>query len=127
MHDIALGMQELGLQAFANKVNALSMSEWTKHGLFDEDEDSWGRAFEQALTRTLACGGRFHFDLSGLNIAEALAGDPEIWVGRYTAWELQQIIRNSTWFSNTLFYLNGKQLLARELDSIGIPPQNRQP
>jgi hypothetical protein len=57
----------------------------------------WGEAFYQAVTRTLASGGRIHFALDGLDIAEALKGDPEIWGDRYTAWELQQIVRNESW------------------------------
>jgi hypothetical protein len=87
MCDIALGLQEQGLQEFAVSVNAAHMAQWKKLGLYDEEEESWGHAFEQALTKTLAVGGRFHFNLTGLNIADALNGDPEIWVHGHTAWE----------------------------------------
>src|ERR1022692_3346910 len=110
MSDIALGIKEHGLEAFAASVNASFMSQWIKLGLFDATEKSWGRAFEQALTKTFAAGGRFHFNLTGLEIADALKGDPETWVDRYTAWELQQIVRNLAWFDNTVFYLGGSLL-----------------
>jgi hypothetical protein len=89
MCDIALGMQEAGLLAFAERVNAFHMGQWVEQGLRDEDEDSWGRAFQQALSLTLARGGRFHFDLTGLDIAEALrrsrtVGGPLYGVGTST-------------------------------------------
>jgi hypothetical protein len=98
------------------------MGQWADRGLFDEDEDSWGRAFEQALTGTLAAGGRFHFSLDGLDIAEALQGDPEVWVFGHTAWELRQIVRRSEWFGNTLFYLDGKLLTPQDVSALGIAP-----
>ncbi len=74
--------------------------------------------------KTLAVGGRFHFSLAGLDIADALKGDPEIWVDRYTAWELQQIVRNHDWFDNTLFYFNGNLLTPEEVKAIGIEQHN---
>jgi hypothetical protein len=126
MCDIALGMQEAGLLAFAAQVNAFHMGQWVEQGLRDEDEDSRGRAFQQTLTLTLAKGGRFHFDLTSLDIPEALHGDPEWWVDRYTAWELQQIVRNHAWFGNTLFYLNGKLLTPDEVAAIGIALQDKE-
>ena len=120
MRDIALGIQEHGLHDFASQVNGLHMGQWLEHGLYDEGEESWGRAFEQTLTKTLASGGRFHFNLSGLDIAEALAGDPEVWVHGYTAWELRRIVRNRDWFVNTLFYLNGQLLSSQDVLALGI-------
>ena len=102
MCDIALGMQESGLEAFAARLNASPMGQWKELGLYDENEDSWRRAFEQALNTTLAAGGRFHFNLTGLDIIGALAGDANWWVDRYTAWELQQIVRNGAWLQNTI-------------------------
>ena len=110
VNDIALGMQEHGLEAFAASVNASFMDQWKRLGFYDETEESWGRAFEQVLTKTLAADGRFHFNLTGLDIADALNGDPEIWVDGHTAWELRQIVRNHEWFGNTLFYLDGDSL-----------------
>lgn len=122
MCDIALGMQECQLAEFAAKVNASYMSQWAKLGLYDEEEESWGRAFEQALTKTLELGGRFHFNLAGLDIAAALDGGPkpEEWVNGHTAWELREIVQNHKWFANTLFYLDGKLLTQKEVAAIGI-------
>ncbi len=100
MPDIALGLKDQDLIAFASAVNAAEMSRWRELGLYDEDVEGWGHAFQQAVERTLSAGGKIHFNLTGLDIAEALAGDPGCWVGRYTAWELQQIVGNGQWFQN---------------------------
>ena len=84
MIDIALGLfsdgRDADLAAFAREVNASYMSQWRDMELFDDDVEGWGQAFEQVVTRTLARGGRIHFNLTGLNIGEALGGDPDVWV-----------------------------------------------
>ncbi len=125
MSDIALGLKEQSLEAFADGLNASYMSQWKNLGLYDDDVQGWGEAFHQAVTRTLESGASIHFNLSGLNITEALSGDPLHWVGRYTAWELQQIVRSRIWFVRTTFYLDGKSLSPPELAQAGIfaPPQ----
>jgi hypothetical protein len=120
MRDIALGMQEHGLKAFAASVNASFVDQWKKLGLYAETEESWGRAFLEVLTKTLSAGGRFHFNLTGLDIVDALNGDPEIWVDGHTAWELRQIVRNPNWFRNTLFYLDGNLLTPDQVMEHGI-------
>src|SRR5438128_197734 len=117
MSDIALG-----LEAFAAHVNASYMSQWLALGLYDEDVEGWGQAFEQALSRTLVAGGRFHFNLTGLDIADALKGDPSRWVDRHTAWELQQVVGREDWFANTIFYLDGSVLTLEQLAEHGIRP-----
>jgi hypothetical protein len=126
MCDIALGMKESGLPEFAASVNASYESQWKELGFYDEEEESWGRAFEQVLTKTLAAGGRFHFKLAGLDIAAALDGgpNPEEWVHGHTAWELRQIVRKYEWFANTLFYLNGIQLTPDQVTATGIELHN---
>ena len=120
--NLALGLKEAGLEEFAAQVNALHVGEWADQGLFDVDkvEGSWRKAFEQSLTRSINSGGRFYFNLTDLDIAEALNGDPEWWVGRYTAWELQQIVRNASWFANTVFYLDGELLSSEKVKELGI-------
>ncbi len=124
MIDIALGLfsdgRDADLAAFARQHNASYMSQWREMGLFDRDVRGWARAFEQVMARTLARGGKIHFNLAGLNIEEALDGDPAEWVGRYTAWELQQIIRNASWFNDTIFYLGGEVLQTSQLSALGI-------
>jgi hypothetical protein len=84
MIDIALGLfsdgRDADLAAFAREVDASYMSQWRDMELFDDDVEGWGQAFEQVVTRTLARGGRIHFNLTGLNIGEALGGDPDVWV-----------------------------------------------
>ncbi|MGH7137407.1 MAG: hypothetical protein ACREHD_16815 [Pirellulales bacterium] len=81
MMDIALGVQIVegydNPAAFAKVVGAAAMSEWADLGLFDEGVEGWGEAFEQVMARTIAAGCHVHFELNGLDIADALAGDPE--------------------------------------------------
>jgi hypothetical protein len=102
------------------KVQGSHSRQWKQLGLYDSNVKGWGEAFKQAMDRTIAKGGRIHFDLTDVNIKDALSGDPNIWVDRYTSWELQQIVRNEKWFNQTTFYLNGKTLARKELDSMGI-------
>jgi len=124
MIDIALGLSRGGERAnlieFARQVDALHMGQWLDMGLFDDEVEGWPEAFRQAVARTLARGGRIHFNLTGIDIHGALAGDPDEWIGRYTAWELQQIVRNAAWFAKTAFYRGGKLLNAAEVASLGI-------
>ena len=126
MRDIALGLQESGLAEFAASVNASYVRQWIERGFYDELEDSWGRAFGLVVSKTLAVGGRFHFNLTGLDIAAAIDGgpEPEKWVYGHTAWELRQIIGNHEWFANTLFYFNGKLLTSEQVAALGIEPKN---
>lgn len=126
MDDIALGVQFVGgesnLSEFAEFVAAAPMSEWAALALYDEHVEGWGQAFEQVMTRTLAAGGRIHFELSGLDVGDALRGDPMVWVGRYTAWELQQIVSRQDWFSATSFYLRRRLLEHDVIERLGIRP-----
>lgn len=127
MQDIALGVQivdgKSNLAEFAEFVAAAPMSEWAALALYDENVEGWGPAFEQVMTRTIAASGRIHFELSGLTIDDALRGDPSIWVGRYTAWELQQIVSRQDWFSATSFYQRRRLLDREELERLGIRPK----
>ena len=89
-------------------------------GLYDEDVEGWGQAFEQAMERTIAAGGRVHFSLTGIDIAAALAGDPNYGVDRHAAWELQQVVAKPSWYSRTIFYLDGRTLDPDQLAQRGI-------
>jgi len=120
MCDIALGLQEAGLKEFAESVGGSYMSQWEELGLYDEDVEGWGQAFEQAMQRTLEAGGRVHFNLTGIDIAVALSGDPNYWVDRHAAWELQQIIATQTWYRSTIFYLDGCRLDSKQLRQLNI-------
>jgi hypothetical protein len=59
-----------------------------------------------------------------LDIQHALAGDPETWVGRYTAWELQQIVLRRDFFDMTDFYLHGRRITKDEAETLGIVRPN---
>jgi hypothetical protein len=129
MPDIALGLQnvdgENSLAEFAQRVGASPMWEWLDLGLFDEGVEGWGEAFDQVMTRTIATGCHIHFELNGLDLADALRGDPSQWVGRYTAWELQQIVARQEWFSATYFYVRGRLLDIDQLKDLGIQSPGR--
>jgi hypothetical protein len=128
--DVALGKQEQedeeeSLAVFARSVNASWMGEWMDLGYYEDGEfEGWGGAFGKVMEITLRRGGRIHFNLTGIDVEDALAGDPSIWVGRYTAWELQQIVQRRELFDITHFYLDGRRLTTEESARIGIfrPP-----
>lgn len=96
------------------------MEQWKELGLYDADLPGFPAAFKQTLTRTLARGGRIHFNLDDLDVGRALAGNPDEWMERWTAWELQQIVRNPSWFKSTTFYQGGRALNTHEVESLGI-------
>jgi hypothetical protein len=123
VHDVALGVQGKGeLERFASSVKAVSFKQWDKLGLYSSSvpAERFDIAFEQVMNRTVATGGRVHFNLTGLDVADALAGNPAERVGRYTAWELQQISGNAAWLKNTIFYQNGKELTQTAVKALGI-------
>jgi hypothetical protein len=125
-NDIALGIREQEderetLAAFAKTVDASWMDEWTELGFYEVGEfEGWGGAFYRVLEIVQQRGGKIHFNLTGLDINDALAGDSAIWVGRYTAWELQQIVLRTELFDITYFYLDGIRLTADEARKLGI-------
>jgi hypothetical protein len=118
--DIALGIKQSGLADFAQNVGASHCCQWQGLGLYDPAVEGWGAAFTQAVTRTLQGGGRIHFSLDGLKISEALAGPIDEWVGRYTAWELQQVVTNPVLRAATTFYENGVECTAARLAELGL-------
>jgi hypothetical protein len=123
--DIACGIrldddQNPVLAAFAKKVNASYIEQWADLGLYDEHVATFALAFQQVVSRTIAKGGRIHFNLARLDVPEALAGDPDDWMGRYTAWELQQVVRNPEWLAKTTFYQNDAVLNDQALTALGI-------
>jgi len=121
MGDIACGKQHLQLEEFAAGVNAAWMKQWPELGLYDPDAVSgWGEAFAQVMKATVAAGGVVHFNLTGVDVTEALAGNPDLFVGRYTEFELQQIKLNPDWLRITKFYLDGRVLTDAELVALGI-------
>lgn len=98
------------------------MNRWKALGLYDDGVRGWGRAFMQTMSRAKASGGRIHFDLTGLDIARAKAGNPANWSDSYTAFELRVILRRRDWFEITDFYLNGKILTMQERIKMGLVP-----
>jgi hypothetical protein len=120
VRNIALGMQNSGLEEFAARNGAAAMTEWEALGLYDSGLQGWGQAFHQAMNRTIQRGGKVLFDLTGVDISRALAGDPAVWVGRYTAWELQQIRANPLYRAATTFYRNGRVLTKAEIAALGL-------
>jgi hypothetical protein len=118
---IALGLDRG--REYANRLGnsgAAYYRDWQRLNLYSPTVKGWGQAFHQAVGKVLSGGGRIHFELAGVRIKEALSGDPTIWVGRYTAWELQQIVANPAYRAATTFYLEGKALSAVELAKLGL-------
>jgi hypothetical protein len=74
---------------------------------------------------TLQRGGRIPFNRTGIDIQDALAGDPSIWVGRSTAWELQQVVLRLELFDVTYFYFNGKRLSVEVCRGVCFVPRLR--
>jgi RHS repeat-associated protein len=120
---VTLGMMknEGASVATAAKVGAPYYSEWANLGIYNPSHfEGWGGAFKFVTDKVLSTKGTIHFELHGLNISDALAGDPNIWVGRYTAWELQQVTNSTRLFNNTIFYLHGVRQTAKQLAELGI-------
>lgn len=125
INDIALGVnQQQELEIFIENVRSWIYKNWDIVGLYNTTKNyGWGRVFYDSLFSCIANGGKINFNLDGLDIAKAL-NDPDYmtWVGRYTAWELQQIVRNPVFLDNTVFYLGGRILSKEEVLALGIKP-----
>ncbi len=124
-NDIALGIRaDKGgmLEQFSEKIGAATMHRWKALGLYDDSVNGWGRAFMQTMNRTKARCGRAHFDVTGLDIAKAKAGNPASWQDSFTAFELRSILRRKDWFAMTDFYRNGVKLTPQEMVDLGIVP-----
>lgn len=110
------------LEQFSENIGAANMHRWKELGLYDDGVNGWGRAFMQAMNRTKARGSRAHFDITGLDIAKAKAGNPASWQDSFTAFEFRAILRRNDWFGMTDFYRNGVKLTPQELIDLGIVP-----
>lgn len=101
---------------------ALHTNNGTKQlGIYNPKEfEGWGGAFKYITDKVIASKGKIVFELEGVNIPQALSGDINTWVDRYTAWELQQITNSPTLFKHTEFYLKGVKQTASQLESLGI-------
>jgi RHS repeat-associated protein len=113
------------LRPFARRFCASTSDDWAKLGLHNAPPKRFDIAFKQTVNTVAKGGGRIKFNLDKLRIQEALAGDPTERVGRYTAWELQQIVRNKKWLKITDFYLGGNKLSRSQLTKLGIKLVNQ--
>lgn len=122
--DIALGLDTIdgrrALDEFAQSTGAVRDKAWKDLGLHNAPPGRFDIAFQQSLDNAVAGGGRIKFNLDSLDIPKTLAGNPAERVGRYTEWELQQIVRNQKWLDSTDFYLNGKILTPAEVQNLGL-------
>lgn len=128
--DISLGIRRQHggmLEEFSERIGAPEMSRFKELGLYDEGVNGWGRAFMQIMNRTKAAGGRAHFDLTGVDIARAKAGNPASWQDSYTAFEFRSILRRRDWFEITDFYRHGTKVTPQEMIDLGIVPHNFTP
>ncbi len=122
--DVALGLDTIKgkptLDEFAKATGAFRDNAWKDQGLHNAAPGRFDLAFKQTLDKVAGGGGRIKFNLDSLDIPKALAGDPADRVGRYTEWELQQIVRNQKWYDSTDFYLNGRMLTPAEVKQLGL-------
>jgi RHS repeat-associated protein len=129
--NIALGLSrhpktgEDILENFAKNVGGHRYRDWAKVGL--TDEINFVNKFYQATYRTIQDGGRIKFNLDFLNLDDALSKprffDPYNFNGRggrFTDWELQQVIHNKLLYENTDFYIGLERLSSRDLVEFGI-------
>lgn len=122
--DVALGLDTIdgkpALSDFARMTGAHRDNAWKGLGLHEAPLGRFDIAFEQSLNKVVAGGGKIKFNLDSLDVRKALCGDPAERVGRYTEWELQQIVRNRQWLDSAEFYLNGQKLTAGEVGQLGL-------
>src|SRR5689334_1016062 len=111
----------LSTSPWVDRTKKMKRRSWMDLSYYSEGEfEGWGGAFGRVVELTLQRGGKIHFNLTGIDIQDALAGDPSIWVGRYTAWELQQVVLRLELFEVTSFYLDGKRLSVEDVEALGI-------
>ena len=122
--DVALGLRTIdgvpSLRPFGDRLGAVIDEDWARLGLHDAPPGRFDLAFRQTLDNAVGGGGRIKFNLDSLDVQKALAGNPVERVGRYTEWELQQIVGNRKWFEATDFFLNRRRLTVEELLQLGI-------
>jgi hypothetical protein len=104
------------------RVPEITPEDWKLAGLCDKGVKSFDIALQQTLDNVVSRGGRVKFNLDSLDVAKALAGDATAMgrFGRYTEWELQQIVRNKRWLGATDFFLDSKKLTESEILPLGI-------
>ncbi len=123
-NNVALGLERIegvnSLQPFASKFGASTSHCWEQLGLETAPNDRFDLAFQQTLDAIIQNNGRVKFNLDSLDVAAALAGDPNDRVGRFTEWELQRIVRNQNWLDSTDFYLDCEKQTEEQLVAMGI-------
>jgi len=119
---VTIGRKYEGVAAnTAEKVGAPYYTEWEQAGIYNiKDFEGWGEAFKYVTNKVISSKGKIHFELAGIDIRKALAGNPTEFVGRYTEYELQQVILDLNLFKNTEFYLNGVKQTANDLKNLGV-------
>jgi RHS repeat-associated protein len=112
--------QEL-LQPWADRVGAITNRDWIPRGL--AEDGPFVERFNQALNNSTQGGGRILFNLDDLNLDTALrrpfTDDPFDDLG-VTNWELQAVLRNSTYYDNTDFYIGNEVLTPQDIIDFGL-------
>lgn len=81
----------------------------------------WPAAFYQMAEQAR---GTIHFNLDGIDIRRILKNpSPTNAVGRYTAWEFEQILGNKELYRRTVWYQNGRPVSQATLNRLGIVPR----
>ena len=116
---------------FGVKTNSHPWFHWPEVFGFDEDIINdplvYKQQFDGLTDLLLDNGSKFHFNLAGIInnpsfIAEINNGVSS--ASKTTVWEVAKIVRNKNWFSNTIFYNNGRVVKLSELFQAGIRPIN---
>jgi hypothetical protein len=125
---IALGLDgdPLGgdlLGPFAQARGAYMNADWMKQGL--ADIGPFQQRFAQAAERSIASGGRVHFNLDYVSIDRALDADTSegpYGPGGFTNWELQQVLNSSRIYPSTDWWIGNDQLSPQDIIDFGLGP-----
>ena len=131
-NNVALGKDMGGkLEAFGKDIGANVWTDET-HNIFTKMydlPDSWSfeRSMASVLNETVGANqGKILFDITGVNIQKSITGglvhSPKLVIEEklVTELELQVLLRNESWFNNTIFHEGGKVLAQEELLSKGV-------
>jgi len=112
------------LVPFAKARGAFSNENWIDEGL--ADEGPFQDRFAQATTRSIASGGRIHFNLDYLSINKALAADVSggpYDIGGFTNWELHQVLNSPELYPFTDWWIGDQQLSLQDVLDFDLGPR----
>ncbi|MCC6750123.1 MAG: hypothetical protein IT371_20825 [Deltaproteobacteria bacterium] len=115
---------EFLLKTFAAQRHAADYTQWPALGLIGAATTGgpdYPKEFQKVMGRVMARKGTVVFNLTMLDVQQALAKDA---VGA-TSHELQQIVHNPQWFARTTFFLDGRPLTKQQVRELGVVPPSQ--